>query len=113
MVCLTDHNIFDYSVYLNKEIEFSSLKIKCLPGMELTIARVHWIIIMDDQKLSKDRIGSEFSKELLSKINIDIEKYDINDFVDKEYEATDIISLLDKYGSRTEGQLILMKEDSN
>lgn len=25
-------------------------------------------------------------------------KYDINDFVDKEYEATDIISLLDKYG---------------
>lgn len=25
-------------------------------------------------------------------------EYDINDFVDKEYERTDIISLLDKYG---------------
>lgn len=98
MVCLTDHNIFDYSAYLKKENEFSSLKIKCLPGMELTIDGVHWIIIMDDQKLSKDKIGSEFSKDLLSKINIDIDKYDINDFADKEYKATDIISLLDKYG---------------
>ena len=28
MVCLTDHNIFDYSAYLKKESEFSSLKIK-------------------------------------------------------------------------------------
>ena len=98
MVCLTDHNIFDYSAYLKKESEFSSLKIKCLPGMELTIDGVHWIIIMDDQKLSKDKIGSEFSKDLLSKINIDIDKYDISDFADKEYKATDIISLLDKYG---------------
>lgn len=97
MVCLTDHNIFDYSKYLDKESEFSALNIKCLPGMELTIDGVHWIIIMDDQKLSEEHIGENFSKDLLSKIKVDIKKYDIKEFEGKEYQVADIIRLLDKY----------------
>lgn len=97
MVCLTDHNLFDYSSFLAKEDEFSTLKIKCLPGMELTINGVHWIIIMDDQKLSKNQIGEKFSKELLLKIDIDVDKYNINELEEKEYKAVDVISLLDKY----------------
>lgn len=98
MVCLTDHNIFDYSEYLNKEKEFSTLNIVCLPGMELTINGVHWIIIMDNIKLSESHIGENFSKDLLSKIDIDISNYDKNDLADKDYEAKDVISLLDRYG---------------
>lgn len=97
MVCLTDHNIFDYSDYVSKEREFSNLNIVCLPGMELTINGVHWIIIMDNKKISEGQIGKKFSKDLLSSIGIDIGSYDKNELATKEFTTSDVISLLDKY----------------
>ena len=68
MICITDHNIFDYKKYLLNARNFKKIKKKCLPGMELTIDGVHWIIILDDKKLSINNIGVNFSKELLLKI---------------------------------------------
>ena len=97
MICITDHNIFDYKKYLLNARNFKKIKKKCLPGMELTIDGVHWIIILDDKKLSINNIGVNFSKELLLKINIDINNYNVRDLENKNYCSKDVIQLLDKY----------------
>ena len=97
MICITDHNIFDYKKYLLNARNFKKIKKKCLPGMELTIDGVHWIIILDDKKLSINNIGVNFSKELLLKINIDINNYNVKELENKNYCSKDVIQLLDKY----------------
>lgn len=97
MICITDHNVFDYKKYLLNARNFKKIKKKCLPGMELTIDGVHWIIILDDKKLSINNIGVNFSKELLLKINLDIDNYNVADLENKSYYSRDVIQLLDKY----------------
>ena len=97
MICITDHNVFDYKKYLLNARNFKKIKKKCLPGMELTIDGVHWIIILDDKKLSINNIGVNFSNELLLKINLDIDNYNVADLENKSYYSRDVIQLLDKY----------------
>lgn len=97
MICITDHNIFDYKKYLLNARNFKKIKKKCLPGIELTIDGVHWIIILDDKRLSINNTGLNFSRELLSKINIDINNYIVSDLKNKSYDSKDVIHLLDKY----------------
>ena len=98
MVCVTDHNIFDYAKYLSISEELSELGIKCLPGMELTIDGIHWIIIIDEEKLKENSIGNDFSKDLLLKIGININNYDIKNLRDKQYNVDEVIHSLEKFG---------------
>lgn len=94
MISITDHNIFIYSRYLDVCKQFEKIHIKCLPGMELTIDGVHWIIIIDDNKLSENDIGNTFSKRLMSLINYNYGSDDLIELSKREFKVEDIISLL-------------------
>ena len=67
LICMTDHNIFDYNNYLQQKFNFGSKGVYLLPGIEVKgNDKIHWVIIFNDLILEKDEKGEklqEFVKE--------------------------------------------------
>lgn len=67
LICMTDHNIFNYNNYLQQKLKFGLKGIYLLPGIEVKgNDKIHWVIIFNDLILEKDNKGQqleEFVKE--------------------------------------------------
>lgn len=98
MICITDHNVFIREKYIDNQKQFNSMGIVCLPGMELTIEGVHWIIIMDDNQVNETNINEEFCKKLLKLISINYKSYKTSDLKTAVYKAKELIELFDEFG---------------
>lgn len=58
LICMTDHNIFDYNNYLQQKSVFNTKGIYLLPGIEVKgNDKIHWIIIFNDLALEKNNNG--------------------------------------------------------
>lgn len=65
LICMTDHNIFDYNNYLQQKLKFGSKGIYLLPGIEVKgTDKIHWIIIFNDLILEKDKKGEKLEKSV-------------------------------------------------
>lgn len=97
LICMTDHNIFNYNNYLQQKLKFGLKGIYLLPGIEVKgNDKIHWVIIFNDLILEKDKKGQkleEFVKEfynyndsediLIQTERIQNDNIDILDFIRK------------------------------
>lgn len=70
LIAFTDHNIFNYSHYINNYNLLISDGILCLPGIEInTTNKIHWIFIFDNKELEKKNGNITNGEILTNEIN--------------------------------------------
>lgn len=69
LIIKTDHNIFNYSKYVEYKSILSNYDIVLLPGIEINAEnKVHWIFAFDDKCLEKERDNNKIGNILDEKI---------------------------------------------
>lgn len=75
LLCLTDHNFFDYDCFKNMRDKFNSKGVVALPGIEINGDNsVHWIFIFDDLCLEENSKGDELTKYINNLFKYDMSK---------------------------------------
>lgn len=63
LICMTDHNIFDYKNYLQQKDKFEKKGIYLLPGIEVKCNdKIHWVIVFNDLNLNKNQNGEKLEQ---------------------------------------------------
>lgn len=103
LLVMTDHNCFDSSQYIALKEQCNTKGITLLPGIEINNCKVHWIFIIDNEKLDADnyRIAHEISNEIYGIFGIDLTKEKIDQLKQSAHfsnieNAKKIISVLSK-----------------